>query len=113
MTELLARLKVRLGISDNSKDELLTEHLQSAIDVVNELRNYTSTDTAIVETQYRSIVLDLAVSTYNKIGAEGEIVHSENGVDREYESSQYPASIIGRILIKPRQEVTYSENVED
>ena len=112
MIELLARLKLRLNISDTSEDELLTDHLQSAIDVVNELRNYTSTDIAIVEPQYKSVVIDLAISTYNKMGAEGQLEHSENGVNRVYESSDYPSSILSRILVKPRMRIVY-ENVED
>jgi len=112
MDKLLARLKLRLSISDTSEDALLTDHLQSAIDVVNELRNYTSTNDDIVESQYESIVVDLAVSTYNKMGAEGEIGHSENGVNRTYESSEYPSSLLARILIKPRQRIEYYEDAE-
>lgn len=102
MDELLARLKTRLEIEDDSEDALLTDHLQSAIDVVNARRNYTSTDEAIVEPQYKSIVLDLAIATYNKMGAEGETAHSENGVSRSYEASAYPPSVLGMVMASPR-----------
>ena len=44
MDELLARLKVRLRFSGTVEDAVLEDHLLTAIAVVNDLRQYTSTD---------------------------------------------------------------------
>ena len=87
MEELLARVKVRLRFTSTVEDSMITEHLQSALDVVNDLRQYTPTLDAIVESQYKSVVVDMAVATYNKMGAEGQTSHSENGISRHYDSS--------------------------
>jgi hypothetical protein len=103
MEELLARLKTRLRYSGTTaNDAILTEHLQTAIDVINERRQYTSTDLAIVEPQHESVVVELAISSYAKVGAEGQLAHDENGVDRMYESGFYPASILKLVIPKKR-----------
>lgn len=102
MDELLARMKVRLRFDSTTEDAMLTDHLQSAIEVVNERRNYTSTDEAIVEPQYKGIVVDLAIATYNKMGAEGQTSHSENGISRSYEAASYPTSLLALVMVKPK-----------
>ncbi len=101
MEELLLRLKTRLQISNSNEDALLTEHLLSAIDVVNELRQYDAED-SVVEPQYASVAVMMAESSYNKIGAEGQTSHSENGVSRHYGSDAYPSALISRILPRAR-----------
>ena len=101
MDELLARLKVRLRFSGVTEDAILTDHIQTAIDVVNDKRQYTSTDDDIVESQYKSIVVEMALIAYNKMGAEGQTYHGENSVNRSYESGlMYPESLLS--LIVPR-----------
>ena len=81
---------------------MLTELLTSSLDVINDLRQYTPTDETIVEPQYESLAVEMVVALYSKLGAEGEVGHSENGVSRSYDSSWFPASLIGRIMPKPR-----------
>lgn len=100
MDELLARLKVRLRFSGTVEDAVLEDHLLTAIAVVNDLRQYTSTDEDIVEPQYQSVVVEMALIAYNKMGAEGQTYHGENGVNRSYENAMYPDSIMK--LIVPR-----------
>jgi hypothetical protein len=102
MEQLLARLKVRLGLDDGSEDELLMEHLSGAVDVVNDVRQFTPTVDIAVESGYASIAVMMAESSYNKIGAEGQMSHSENGVSRHYGSDSYPSSLIARIIPRVR-----------
>lgn len=102
MEELLARLKVRLRYSGTVEDDVLTDHLTTAIDVVNDIRQYTPEEGGTVETQYKSIVVEMALNSYLKMGAEGQKVHNENGVNRSYESGMYPASLLKLIVPKPR-----------
>lgn len=101
MEEMLARLKVRLRFSGTVEDAVLLDHLQTAVDVVNDRRQYTPTDIDIVEPQYKSIVVEMALVSYNKMGAEGQTYHGENGVNRSYEvGSMYPDTLLK--LIVPR-----------
>lgn len=102
MEELLARLKVRLRFSGTVEDAVLQDHLLSAIDVVNDIRQYTSTDENVVEPQYKSVVVEMALCAYAKMGAEGQTYHGENGVNRSYETALYPDSLLKLIIPKPR-----------
>lgn len=101
MEELLARLKVRLRFSGETEDSILRDHLLTAIDVVNDIRQFIPTEENIVEPQYKSVVVEMALISYNKMGAEGQRSHDENGVNRSYENgSLYPDSLLK--LIVPR-----------
>lgn len=101
MEEMLARLKTRLRFSGTVEDAVLQDHLLTAIDVVNDRRQYTSTPENIVEAQYKSLVVEMALVSYNKMGAEGQTYHGENGVNRSYEGgSMYPDTLLK--LIVPR-----------
>ena len=102
MEELLARLRTRLRFSGKTEDSVLTDHLYTALDVVNDLRQYTPTEDILVEPQYKSIVVEMALNSYLKMGAEGQIVHNENGVGRVYESGMYPPSLMKCIVPRPR-----------
>lgn len=79
--KMLDKLKILLGISINSEDELLNLFLDIAADTV---MNYTRRSALITELE--SAVLRLAVVYYNKQGAEGQTSHSEGGVSRSYDS---------------------------
>lgn len=102
MDELLARVKVRLRFTGEVEDSMLTELLTSALDVINDIRQYTPTVEAIVEPQYESLAVEMAVALYSKLGAEGEVSHSENGISRVYDSSSFPAALLSRIMPRPR-----------
>lgn len=102
MDELLARVKIRLRFTGEVEDSMLTDLLISALDVINDIRQFTPTTEAVVEPQYRSVAVEMAVALYSKLGAEGEVSHSENGVSRTYDSSSFPTALISRIMPKPR-----------
>lgn len=102
MEELLAKLKTRLRFDGTVEDGMLTYHLNLALDTVNDRRQFTPTDTELVESRYENIVIEMAVCSYNKMGAEGQTVHSENGVNRFYEGGFYPSSLMKMIIPKPR-----------
>lgn len=102
MEELLARVKVRLRMEGVVEDSMLTDHLLSALDVINELRQYIPTVDIVVEPQYKGVAVDMAIATYNKMGAEGQTGHTENGINRYYGSSAYPIDLLTRIQPRPR-----------
>lgn len=47
-----------------------------------------------VPAQYEHVQIDAAVYMLNKRGAEGELIHNENGVYRTYEDADLPASML-------------------
>lgn len=51
-----------------------------------------------VPAQYEHIQIDAAVYLLNKRGAEGELIHNENGVYRTYEDADLPASMLRSIV---------------
>lgn len=98
MTQL-ERLKRR--IPKEQDDGLLCELLESAKNVILNLRfpfgdwpvelqpgdNGRLEEVTVLESRYLDLQIRMALDLYNKIGAEGELGHSENGVSRTYESS--------------------------
>ena len=50
-----------------------------------------------IEPRYEDLQYRIALDLYNKIGAEGEISHSENGISRTYESSWISKQLLSEI----------------
>lgn len=62
-------------------------------------RHYTPTEDKPYEKIYEGIILQLALSSILKMGAEGENYHSEGGVIRTYDSAtNYPLSLTQKII---------------
>ncbi len=51
-----------------------------------------------MESQFADLQIEIAVFLYNKLGAEGETSHSENGVSRMYENAHIPDSMLNTIV---------------
>lgn len=86
--KLLERLKRSLrargfDITDFSDDALFDE-IEDAILAVNDRRHFEPTETTLFENKYKGIVIKLCICSIAKMGAEGEIIHSENGIYRSY-----------------------------
>lgn len=79
---LFERLKTR--IPDETDDRVLEEMLESAKDVIMTLRFPYGSWPDEVEPQYRGTQIDMAEDMYNRIGASGQVGHSENGVSRTW-----------------------------
>lgn len=52
----------------------------------------------VVPSQYEHVQIDAAVYLLNKRGAEGELIHNENGVYRTYEDADLPASMLRGVV---------------
>lgn len=50
-----------------------------------------------VETRYRDLQYRIALDLFNKAGAEGETMHSENGISRSYESSWISEQLLAEV----------------
>jgi hypothetical protein len=95
MAESLANLKLYLGITDDSEDELLSLLIKQADAAIIKKRypfGATDEQKANALLEYSDIELNIAVYLYNKMGAEGQTSHNENGVNRSYESAGIPTS---------------------
>lgn len=85
-------------MSEEKDEDILTAYIDQAADVV--LRHafpYDDTQTK-VPAKYHRVQADIAVYLLNKRGAEGEIVHLENGISRHYEDGDIPFTLLRRIM---------------
>lgn len=83
---MLKKLKILLGISDSSKDELLRILLDYASEeVVNYTHNYELD-------KLENVIIQVAIWKYNKMGSEGLNSENYSGVSFNY-SSDYPDAL--------------------
>lgn len=87
---MLDKIKVLLGLTDGTKDDLLTILLEQAIE---EATTYTHNDCVPV---LESAIIKMVVYNYNRIGTEGIDSEGYSGVSFGY-SADYPESIM-RVL---------------
>lgn len=88
----LELLKAMLLISDATQDTVLNFCLDCAKNIICDIRNSDN-----VEPKYQLIQIKIAVEIYNKMGAEGQVSHSENGISRGYEVGDISLSLISQI----------------
>lgn len=84
-------------------DIILEQEIQNAIGTINRCRRFTPTDDKPYDKKYENLIIPMCVYAMSKYGAEGELLHSENGISRTYSSaSDYPKEILSQItpLIK-------------
>lgn len=92
----LIKLKKLLG-AQNSEDEILNFCLENAAEIITNIRR-----TDIVEPQYLNVQISIAIELYNKMGAEGQTSHGENGINRSYESGDVSKAVLSRITPRAR-----------
>ena len=93
--EKLTMLKAMVGDSDT--DEVLFAYLSLAgKKIIAKAYPYRS-DVEEVPSQYDYLQVEIAAYMLNKRGAEGQTVHVENGITREYENADVPASMLKAI----------------
>jgi hypothetical protein len=91
----LERLVLRTGESD---ENILKDCLESAKSAIL-ARRFPCTDwPEEVPTQYADLQFRIALDLYNKIGAEGQLGHSENGVSRSWESSWVSEQLLREVV---------------
>lgn len=92
----LDRLKARLEGEDFT-DALLNELLETAKDIIFENRFPYSEYPAEVESRYLGLQVQIAVELFNKLSAEGQVGHSENGISRSWASADVSDALLSRI----------------
>lgn len=97
MTQL-ERLKIR--ITENTNDNELEDILESAKAVILSRRFPFGDYPAELEDRYKDLQIRIAVEMFSKRGAEGEVMHSENGVSRTYASASVSEDLLNEITPK-------------
>ena len=88
-TEIIESLKKRLSSEASYNQEVLEDIVSDAIDEMKKARrypsNYSEEDMANDLYSYKSQIKKLCLYDYSKDGADGQSIHSENGIYRMYE----------------------------
>ena len=98
MTQL-ERLRIRIT-GNNIDDKELEDILESAKAVILSRRFPFGEYPEDIEPRYKDLQIRIAVEMFNKIGAEGETAHSENGVSRTYSSASVSEELLREITPK-------------
>lgn len=96
MTDI-ERLKIRTEETDTS---LLAELLESAESIIISRRFPFGGDNARFEERYRDLRIRIAEDMYNRLGAAGQLSHSENGIDRKWDSEWVSEQLLSEIIPK-------------
>lgn len=97
MKERIAELRKQIPEEDDDK---LSDLLETAKAIIFARRFPFGNAPDDVEPMYRNLQMRIAVDLYNKQGAEGETAHSENGVNRTYQSSWVSKDLLDEIVPK-------------
>ena len=102
MTEVekLSMLRVMVGQPNEGdwSDDVLISYLGIAgRKIINRAYPYDDTITEVPR-RYAYLQCDIANYLLNKRGAEGQTSHSENGINRSYESADVPKSMLREVI---------------
>lgn len=96
--DILARLQLRLTDGDKAPDDdVLEDCIETAKTAIMNRRFPYGDWPDSVEPRYQDLQFRIAMDLYNKIGAEGETGHSENGISRQYESSWISEQLLSEV----------------
>lgn len=91
----------RLKIRTNEKDtRILYELLESAENIIISRRFPFGGENAVYESRYDDLKIRIAEDMYNRIGASGQLTHSENGIDRTWGSEWVSEQLLNEIIPK-------------
>ena len=90
---------LKAWLPDVTNDTLLESALDRAKLGILELRfPFGYEEGQDLEPQYKGLQIDWAIELINKMGAEGEVAHSENGTSRTYECGDVSHSLKRRVV---------------
>lgn len=99
-TALVEELKEELKFRqiDVPSQVILNSQIKRAIGEINRCRRFTPTASQPYDKKYEDMIIPMCVYALSKVGIEGEVSHSENGVQRIYTSDQdYPEDLLSKI----------------
>lgn len=98
------------AINEESDEEVISAFLTIAGNKICRIAYPFDTTIAEVPSKYETLQVEAACYLLNKRGAEGEISHNENGINRSYEEADLPKSMLRAIT--PMCGVVKSESAE-
>lgn len=99
--EKLSMLRVMVGQPNEGDwaDDVLNSYLAIAGQaIINRAYPYDDAEDRAVPRRYAYLQCEIANYLLNKRGAEGQTSHSENGINRSYESASIPASMLSEVI---------------
>lgn len=90
--EKLNMLKNMVGTSD--PDDVLSTYLTLAGKKIIAKAYPFDSSVSDVPEQYDTLQVEIAAYMLNKRGAEGQVTHTENGIQRQYENGDVPSSML-------------------
>lgn len=85
---------VRAMINGDDTDDVLSTYLKLAARKIIARAYPYNRDATEMPKQYDFLQCEIAAYMLNKRGAEGQTGHSENGISRQYENADVPASML-------------------
>ena len=98
MTQL-ERLRIRIP-EKHITDIELEDILESAKAVILSRRFPFGDYPEEIENRYKDLQIRIAVEMFNKVGVEGQVSHSENGISRTYSSASVSEELLREITPK-------------
>ncbi|MBP3370847.1 MAG: phage head-tail connector protein [Clostridia bacterium] len=92
--EMIIEVKKRIGELGDAQDDVIGSYLLSAKNVVLSRLYPFDLEKEDIPTRYDTKVIEIAVYLFDKEGAEGQLSHSENGVNRSYASADVPEDML-------------------
>ena len=86
-------------LSDITDDEI-TAYLSLAGDAIIQKAFPFDNSVTAVPGRYENLQCEITVYLIGKRGAEGELIHDENGIKRSYEAAEIPSSMLKRVIGK-------------
>nr|DAF99064.1 MAG TPA: tail connector protein [Siphoviridae sp. ctDmR33] len=93
--ELLERFKVR---TEETNDTLILDLLNSAGQAIVTRRYPYGDGTETVPDRYADLQLRIAIDLYDRMGAEGQLSHSENGVSRSWADASVSQDLLKEVV---------------
>ena len=94
----IAKLEVLISPDTASPDLLLYLIEQSEGIVLNRRYPFGVPEGMTVPAQYEQIQIRVAAELFSKMGAEGQVSHSENGISRTWEAGDVSPSLLRKIV---------------
>ena len=92
------KLTMLTSMTGETDGNVLSTYLSMAADIVVSRAYPFGDGTETMPTKYDHVQVRVAAYMLNKRGADGEKIHSENGITRQYESGDIPLSLLRTII---------------
>ena len=96
--EKIAAIETMIAPDTASQDLLLLFVKQAEAIVLNRRYPFGIPESATVPVQYEYTQIRIAVELFSKMGAEGQIAHKENGIDRTFASADITPALLDKIV---------------